>query len=274
MDSSFAVVRDCLRAGSSVALATVVELAARDDSAGTLPRLGAKLAVRPDAEPVGSLGEGELDRVVIRDVRAALDTGHSVARHYGPRGEARRTDVTVFIEVFAPARRMVIFGAVDFTGALVRMAKVLGYHVTVCDARPAFATEARFPEADEVVVDWPHRFLEKIQDPLGPLDAVCVLTHDHKFDVPALLAALDTNVGYLGAMGSRTTHQGRIQRLQAEGVDPERIRQIMAPIGIDIGARTPGETAVSICAEIIAVHAGVMAPSLRDGSGPIHRVAS
>jgi xanthine dehydrogenase accessory factor len=257
-----------------VALATVVELATREDSAETLPRLGAKLAVRPDAEPVGSLGESELDRVVIRDVRAALETGHSVARHYGPRGEARRTDVTVFIEVFAPARRMVIFGAVDFSGALVRMAKVLGYHVTVCDARPTFATKARFPEADEVVVDWPHRFLEKIEEPLGPLDAVCVLTHDHKFDVPALLAALDTNVGYLGAMGSRTTHQGRIQRLRAEGLDPERIRQIMAPIGIDIGARTPEETAVSICAEIIAVHAGVMAPSLRDGSGPIHRAAS
>jgi xanthine dehydrogenase accessory factor len=180
----------------------------------------------------------------------------------------------VFIEVFAPPRHMLIFGAVDFTAALVRIAKVLGYHVTVCDPRPAFATEARFPDADEVVVDWPHRHVAKVADALGPLDAICVLTHDHKFDVPALLAALGTKVGYLGAMGSRATHEGRIQLLRAEGVDPARIQQIMAPIGIDIGARTPEETAVSICAEIISRHAGVRAPSLRDGSGPIHPTAS
>lgn len=275
MVGPFGLVRDRLRAGNPVALATVVDLVSDDGPVeGDLPRLGAKIGVRPGAEPLGSLGASHLDQVVIRDVRGALDTGHSVARHYGPRGEAGRTDITVFIEVFAPARRMLIFGAVDFTAALVRMVKVLGYHVTVCDARPAFATQARFPEADEVVVDWPHRFLEKMRDPLGPQDAICVLTHDHKFDVPALLAALDTDAGYLGAMGSRSTHQGRVQRLRAEGVGPERIRQIMAPIGIDIGARTPEETAVSICAEIIAGRAGVLAPSLRDGSGPIHRVVS
>jgi xanthine dehydrogenase accessory factor len=169
---------------------------------------------------------------------------------------------------------MLIFGAVDFTAALVRVAKVLGYHVTVCDARPVFATTARFPEADEVVADWPHRYLEKVADRLGSSDAICVLTHDHKFDIPALVAALNTKVGYIGAMGSRSTHEGRVERLRAEGVDSDDIRRIMAPIGIDIGARTPEETAVSICAEIISVSAGVPVPSLRDGAGPIHRAAS
>jgi xanthine dehydrogenase accessory factor len=275
VDGLFTVVRDCLRAEEPVALATVIELASQDDGLNeVLPPLGAKLVVRPDAEPMGSLGEADLDRVAIRDIRGALAGGQSVARHYGPHGEAGRTEITLFIEVFAPPRRMLIFGAVDFTAALVRVAKVLGYHVTVCDARPVFATSARFPEADEVVADWPHRHLAKVADRLGPEDAICVLTHDHKFDIPVLVAALKTTVGYLGAMGSRGTHDGRVARLRAEGVDPVDIERIMAPIGIDIGARTPEETAVSICAEIISLRAGVRAPSLRDGTGPIHQVAS
>jgi xanthine dehydrogenase accessory factor len=258
-----------------VALATVIEVALLEGGQHeVLPPLGTKLVVRPDAEPMGSMGEPDLDSVVIRDVRGALDAGRSVARHYGPHGEQRRTDITVFIEVFAPPHRMLIFGAVDFTAALVRVAKLLGYHVTVCDARPVFATTARFPEADEVVADWPHRHLAKVADQLGPGDAICVLTHDHKFDIPALVAALKTKVGYIGAMGSRSTHDGRVERLCAEGVDPKDIHRIMAPIGIDIGARTPEETAVSICAEIIALKAGVTAASLRDGAGPIHQVAS
>ncbi len=275
MDGLFALVRDCLRAEAPVALATVIELAPREDGKNEiLPPLGAKLVVRPEAESSGSLGEPNLDVVVTRDTRGALDSGHSVARHYGPHGEAGRTDVTVFIEVFAPPPRMLIFGAVDFTAALVRVAKVLGYHVTVCDARPVFATSVRFPEADEVVADWPHRHLAKVADRLGPGDAICVLTHDHKFDIPALVAALKTRVGYIGAMGSRSTHDGRVERLRGEGVDPDEIRRIMAPIGLDIGARSPEETAVSICAEIISLRAGVRAPSLRDSAGPIHRVAS
>jgi xanthine dehydrogenase accessory factor len=275
VDGLFSLVRDCLRADEPVALATVIELAPLQGGEDEiLPPLGSKLVVRPEAEPLGSLGEPNLDVVVSRDILGALDGGHSVARHYGPHGEAGRTDVTVFIEVFAPPPRMLIFGAVDFTAALVRVAKVLGYHVTVCDARPVFATSARFPEADEVVADWPHRHLAKVADRLGPGDAICVLTHDHKFDIPALVAALKTRVGYLGAMGSRSTHDGRVERLRAEGVDPDDIRRIMAPIGLDIGARSPEETAVSICAEIISLRAGVRAPSLRDGAGPIHRVAS
>jgi len=275
VDGLFALVRDCLRAEEPVALATVIELVPQDDrEKEILPPLGAKLVVRPEAEPLGSLGEPNLDVVVTRDTRGALDGGHSVARHYGPHGEAGRTDITVFIEVFAPPPRMLIFGAVDFTAALVRVAKVLGYHVTVCDARPVFATSVRFPEADQVVADWPHRHLAKVADRLGPRDAICVLTHDHKFDIPALIAALKTQVGYIGAMGSRSTHEGRVERLGAEGVGPDDIRRIMAPIGLDIGARSPEETAVSICAEIISRRAGVGAPSLRDSAGPIHRVAS
>src|SRR5690606_22179189 len=131
--------------------------------------------------------------------------------------------VTVFLETFAPPPRMLVFGAVDFTAALVRVAKVLGYHVTVCDAREVFATKARFPFADEVVVDWPDRLLGRVGDELGPRDAVCVLTHDHKFDVPAIKAALATGVGYLGAMGSRRTHAERLERLVEAGVDPSEL---------------------------------------------------
>jgi xanthine dehydrogenase accessory factor len=165
---------------------------------------------------------------------------------------------------------MIVFGAVDFTAALVRMGKLLGYRVTVCDARSVFATHTRFPQADDVVVDWPDRHLAKVGDQLGPRDVVCVLTHDPKFDVPAIVAALATDVGYLGAMGSRRTHADRVARLREAGVDDDGLARVMAPIGLDVGARTPEETAVSICAEIIACRTGRHAPSLRDGHGPIH----
>src|SRR6266568_3753365 len=164
---------------------------------------------------------------------------------------------------------MIIFGAVDFTAALARAAKLLGYRVTVCDARAVFATPQRFPMADEVVNDWPHRYLVKVGEELGPCDAVCVLTHDPKFDVPAIAAALETEVGYLGAMGSRRTHADRVERLREAGVDDEDLARVMAPIGIAIGARTPEETAISICAEVIALRTGYRAPSLRDAEGPI-----
>lgn len=244
-----------------VALATVI------DGPGT----GSKLFIDLETEPVGSLGNADLDRVVIRDATGELSAGTSGVRHYGPNGEAREEAVSVFIESFAPPPRMLIFGAVDFTAALVRVAKVLGYRVTVCDARPVFATTQRFPYADEVVVDWPHRLLEKVGPELGQRDAVCVLTHDPKFDVPAIAAAVKTDVGYLGAMGSRRTTDERNVRLVAEGLTEADLARVMAPIGLDIGARTPEETAVSICAEIIAQSSGRMAPSLRTTEGAIHR---
>ena len=256
----FDVLRDAIRAEAPVALATVIEG----------PGTGGKLLVRPDLEPLGTLGDPDLDRVVARDTLGELAAGTTGVRHYGPQGQANESDVAVFVESFAPPPQLLVFGAVDFTGALARVGKVLGYRVTVCDAREVFATKARFPFADEVVVDWPHRLLERVGDQLGPRDAVCVLTHDPKFDVPAVLAALRTDVGYLGAMGSRRTTDDRNRRLREEGVSDEELRRVMAPIGLDIGARTPEETAVSILAEVIATRTGRGAPSLRDADGPIH----
>ena len=257
----YEVLRDTLRTDAPVALATVTEG----------PHLGAKLLVRPDVPVVGTLGDPDLDRVVARDALGELESGLTSTRHYGVHGEAREREVAVFIESFAPAPRMVIFGAVDFTAALAKAGKLLGYRVTVCDARPVFATRQRFPMADEVVNDWPDRHLAKIADTLGPRDAVCVLTHDAKFDVPAIVGALATRVGYLGAMGSRKTHTRRVERLREAGVDDAGLARVMAPIGLDIGARTPEETAIAICAEVIALRTGRdTAPSLRDGAGPIH----
>jgi xanthine dehydrogenase accessory factor len=258
--SLYQAVRDANRADEPVAIATMVEG----------PQAGASILARPDAGAVGTLGDADLDRVVGRDALAELAAGISTMRHYGFQGEARRQDVAVFIQSFAPPPQMIVFGAVDFTAALVKVAKVLGYRVTVCDARSVFATHQRFPQADEVVVDWPDRYLAKVGADLGRRDAVCVLTHDHKFDVPAILAALDTDVGYLGAMGSRRTNDDRLARLREAGVDEASLARLMAPIGIDIGGRTPEETAVSICAEIIASRTGRSAPSLRASGGPIH----
>jgi xanthine dehydrogenase accessory factor len=252
-----------IRAEDPVALATLVE--------GPDELVGGKLVVRPGRSALGALGDPDLDRVVTRDALGELAAGLTVTRHYGRHGEARQREVSVFIESFAPPPRMIIFGAVDFTAALARIAKILGYRVTVCDARPVFATHGRFPMADEVVVDWPNRYLAKVGPELGPRDAVCVLTHDPKFDVPAIVAALETDVGYLGAMGSRRTHADRVSRLRDAGVSDAELERIMAPIGLAIGARTPEETAVSICAEMIALRTGRGAPSLRDAEGPIHR---
>jgi xanthine dehydrogenase accessory factor len=179
--------------------------------------------------------------------------------------------VSVFVESWAPPPQLWVFGAVDFTAALTKVGKILGYRVTVCDAREIFATKRRFPMADEVRVSWPGPLFAERGHELGPRDAVCILTHDPKFDVPAVQGALGTRVGYIGVMGSRTTHEKRMQRLAEVGVtDPADLDRLMSPIGLDIGARTPEETAVSICAEIIARHTGKLAPSLRDASGPIH----
>ena len=234
------------------------------------PGTGDKLLLIEGEPTVGQLADPDLHRVVLRDAEGALAAGATSVRRYGACGEANEEAVTVFFEAYAPPPRLLIFGAVDFTAALVRVAKVLGFHVTVCDAREVFATKARFPLADEVVVDWPNRHLESVGAGLGPRDAVCVLTHDAKFDVPAIVAALGTKVGYLGAMGSRRTTEQRAERLREEGVTTEQMERLLAPIGLDLGARTPEETAVAICAEIIAHRTGKQAPRLSDGAGPIH----
>ena len=244
-----------LRAQQPVALATIVDG----------PGVGRKLLVT-DGDPLGSLGHAE------------LEAGRSGVRHYGPEGQTTPEDlidtpvVSVFVESWAPPPQMWIFGAVDFTAALAKVAKVLGYRVVVCDAREIFATRRRFPMADEVRVTWPGAMFEERGAQLSGRDAVCILTHDPKFDVPAVQGALSTKVGYIGVMGSRTTHAKRMQRLAEVGVtDPHDLERLMSPIGLDIGARTPEETAISICAEIIARRTGRVTPSLRDGDGPIHQ---
>ncbi len=250
-----------LRNGKPIAWATIV---------GGANQLGAKIVVAQDGEFAGSLGNEDLDRVVARDAAGELSAGRSGIRHYGPNGEAREDTFAIFVESFASPPKMLIFGAVDFTAALARVAKLLGYQVTVCDARATFATSTRFPMADEVVVQWPDRLLAERGNSLGERDVVCILTHDPKFDVPAVLASLATQVGYIGVMGSRRTHDDRTSRLLEAGVEATELARLRSPIGLDIGARTPEETAVSITSEIIAARSGRDTQALRDSSGPIH----
>jgi xanthine dehydrogenase accessory factor len=262
----FTTLQRRIRAEQPVCLATVI--------AG--PSIAAKLLIVPGEPVEGTLGNSELDRIVTRDALAELEAGRSGVRRYGPQGQTTPEDlvdtpmVSVFVESWAPPPQMWIFGAVDFTAALGKVAKVLGYRVTVCDAREIFATRRRFPMADEVVVSWPTPVFADRGHTLTSRDAVCILTHDPKFDVPAVLGALATSVGYIGVMGSRKTHDKRMQRLIEVGVTADQASRLMSPIGLDLGARTPEETAVSICAEIIARRTGRATPSLRDAQGPIH----
>jgi xanthine dehydrogenase accessory factor len=163
---------------------------------------------------------------------------------------------------------MLVFGAIDFAAAVARAGKFLGYRVTVCDARQIFATPARFPEADEVVVDWPHRYLART--PVDERTVICVLTHDPKFDVPLLEVALRTPAGYIGAMGSRRTHEDRLARLREAGLSTAELARLRSPIGLDLGARTPEETAVSVAAELIQLRWGGSGRPLTATSGRIH----
>jgi xanthine dehydrogenase accessory factor len=265
-DSLYDVLAARLRANQPTALLVVVEG----------PNTGATMLVSPGSPSLGSLGNAELDRVSSRDALGELEAGRTGTRSYGPQGQTTPEDladaptVRVFVESFAPPPHMVIFGAVDFTSALARVAKVLGYRVTVCDARKVFATTRRFPMADEVMVAWPDDVFEKFGSSLGSRDAVCILTHDPKFDVPAIQGALRTSVGYIGVMGSRKTHAKRLERLAEVGLKAEHLTRVMSPIGLDIGARTPEETAISICGEIIARRTGRGASSLSTTSGSIH----
>jgi xanthine dehydrogenase accessory factor len=179
----------------------------------------------------------------------------------------------VFVQSFAPPPRMLVFGAIDYAAAVARIGSFLGYRVTVCDARPLFATPDRFPSAAEVVVDWPHRYLQREAD-CGKLDSrtvVCVLTHDPKFDVPTLSRALRLpQLAYVGAMGSRQTHFDRLERLREAGLTDIELSRLSSPVGLDLGGRTPEETAVSIAAEIIAARSGGSGARLRDLNQPIH----
>jgi xanthine dehydrogenase accessory factor len=253
-----------IRAGRPVAVATIVD--APD------AQRGRRLIVRPDGRNAGSLGSQRLDDAVRDDASGMLAQGRTGVIRYGPDGERRVDDIGVFVASFAPRPRMIVFGAIDFAAAVARIGGFLGYRVTVCDARPVFATSKRFPDADEVVVEWPHRYLARAAE-AGELDertVVCVLTHDPKFDVPLLQVALRLPLAYLGAMGSRRTHADRLARLRELGVTEAELARLHAPIGLDIGARTPEETAVSIAAEIIGARWGGSGTPLRGTDGPIH----
>ncbi|MER8182102.1 XdhC/CoxI family protein [Kitasatospora sp. NPDC094015] len=264
-----------IASGTPVALARVI--------AGPAGLLGATVAVTADSHH-GSLSRTpaavrpaqplhELERSAVAEARAMLDAGRTGRLELGldgrPCDEGQGT-VTLFVESYVPAPRMLVFGAIDFAAAVVRIGKFLGYRVTVCDARPVFATERRFPEADEVVVDWPHRYLDSQLDRVDGRTVLCVLTHDAKFDIPLLERALRLPVGYVGAMGSRRTHRERNARLREVGLTEAEIGRLRSPIGLDLGARTPEETAVSVAAEIVAHRRGGSCLPLSAGHGPIH----
>jgi xanthine dehydrogenase accessory factor len=249
-------------ADDPVALATVIS---------GLGQVGARLAVWPDRVS-GTLGSEGLDAAVTDDARGMLAQGATGQRHYGSGGERRMDDVTVFVEAYAPPPRMLVFGAIDFAAAVARIGSFLGYRVTVCDARAVFATARRFPDADEVVVEWPHRYLAG--QTVDERTVICVLTHDPKFDVPLLEVALRTPAWYVGAMGSRRTHSDRIERLREAGLSEDELARLRSPIGLDLGARTPEETAVAVAAEIVAGRWGGSGVPLGEIDGAIHRPAA
>jgi xanthine dehydrogenase accessory factor len=232
------------------------------------PQAGAEPASLRNGGP-GTLGSGtRLDQAVDDDARGMLAQGLTGVRRYGPDGERRRDELSVFVQSFAPPPRMLVFGAIDFAAAVARAGKFLGYRVTVCDARPVFATAARFPDADEVVTDWPHRYLAG-QD-IDERTVICVLTHDPKFDVPLLEVALRTPAAYIGAMGSRRTHDDRLARLRDAGLTEDELGRLRSPIGLDLGARTPEETAIAIAAELIQLRWGGSGQPLTTTTGRIH----
>lgn len=226
---------------------------------------GARLCVFSE-RTIGTLGNVNLDRAVIAEARATISSTLPETRSYGLDGEPIG-EVEIFLQRVASAPNMYVFGAIDFTHAMVHAAKFLGYHVTVCDARPAFATRERFPDADSVAVRWPDDFLRDA--PIDERTALIVLTHDEKFDIPLLHAALQSRAGYIGAMGSRKTHERRVEQLREAGLSEEQLARLNAPIGLDIGARTPQETAISICAEVIALKHGRAGGRLTGGAGPV-----
>ncbi|MFF9688348.1 XdhC family protein [Streptomyces sp. NPDC014623] len=231
--------------------------------------LGRPLFVRSDGTYEGGFGgDPELDRSAAAEARAMLDAGRTGEIVIGAEGSRCGSPVTLLVESSVPPPRMIVFGAIDFAAALVRAGRFLGYHVTVCDARPVFATAARFPDADEIVVDWPHRYLATTE--VDARTVLCVLTHDAKFDVPLLELALRLPVAYVGAMGSRRTHLERNERLREAGVTERQLAALHSPIGLDLGARTPEETALSIAAEIVAVRRGGSGLPLKGAHTPIH----
>ncbi|MCJ0893053.1 XdhC family protein [Rhodococcus sp. ARC_M12] len=258
-----------VRGNVPVAVATVVAHADPE-------RLGRRILVG-ETGVRGSLGSARADDAVADDAKGLLASGRSAVLTYGPDGQRRGEGMDVFVSSHAPPPRMLVFGAIDFAAAVAQQGAFLGYRVTVCDARAVFATPQRFPAAEEVVVAWPHDYLSE-QFEAGEVDertVVCVLTHDPKFDVPLLEVALRIpNLAFVGAMGSRRTHDDRTARLRAAGLTESELTRLASPIGLDLGARTPQETAVSIAAEIIAHRWGGTGEPLRARHGRIHHDAA
>ncbi|WP_210584561.1 XdhC family protein [Streptomyces sp. GESEQ-35] len=267
-----------VRAGDPVrpVLAAALSAAARGEAAAVArivsgpPELtGRALLVHPEGSYDGGFGaHPELDRTVAEEARAFLDAGRTGTLEIGEQGSRCGAPLTVLVESSVPPPRMIVFGAIDFASALVRIGKFLGYRVTLCDARPVFATKTRFPEADEIVVEWPHTYLERTE--VDGRTVLCVLTHDAKFDIPLLQLALRLPVAYVGAMGSRRTHLDRNERLREVGVTELELARLRSPIGLDLGARTPEETALSIASEIVAGRRGGSGVSLTGAHTPIH----
>ncbi|MFF0467749.1 XdhC family protein [Micromonospora zamorensis] len=236
-------------------------------------RLGRRLVLTGGQHPIGSLGDDRLDDAASADALGLLAAGHSGMLRYGYTGQRRGSGVSLFVTAYATPPRMIVFGAIDFAAAVARIGAFLGYRVTVCDARPVFTTVRRFPEADEVVVQWPHRYLRTEVD-AGRVDertVVCVLTHDPRFDVPLLELALRHPLAYVGAMGSRRTHDDRLKLLGEAGLTEAQLARLASPIGLDLGGRTPEETAVSVAAQIVAARWGGTCRPLAALDGPIHR---
>lgn len=257
-DHWFVEVTRSVQESRSVAVATVIQ---GEDL------LGGRLILHTDSV-TGSLGPDELDRGVATESLGMLDTGRSGVLEFGRDGRFCEGEVRVFVESLAPPANMYVFGAIDFACAVVRIGKFLGFRVVLCDARPVFATPARFPEADEVVVSWPHDFLAAA--PVDERTVICVLTHDPKFDIPLLQIALRSPARYVGAMGSRATHLDRLDRLREIGMTHAETGRLSSPIGLDLGARTPEETAVSIAAEFISLVGGGSGKRLRALDSAIH----
>ncbi|MFG1837509.1 XdhC family protein [Micromonospora sp. NPDC049175] len=271
-----AAVAAARRGGQPAAVVTCVAADAGDPP-GAVPtdparRLGRRL-VLTGQRSIGSLGDDRLDDAAAVDAAGLLATGHSGVLRYGYHGQRRGSGVSLFVTAYATPPRMIVFGAIDFAAAVARIGAFLGYRVTVCDARGVFTTARRFPEADEVVVQWPHRYLRTELD-AGRADGrtvVCVLTHDPKFDVPVLELALRHRLAYVGAMGSRRTHDERHKLLREAGLDAEQLARLASPIGLDLGGRTPEETAVSVAAQIVAARWGGSGRPLAALDGPVHR---
>ncbi|MFZ5853579.1 MAG: XdhC family protein [Chloroflexota bacterium] len=222
------------------------------------------LVVHDDGRLEGTLGDPGLDQALVAEAREALERGTSRTVELGGRA--------LFIEAFPVRPRVVIVGAVEVARSLVRIARELGYETVVVDGRAAFATPARFPDVDRLVVGWPDEVADEIG--LGPPDAVAVLTHDVKFDEPAIVEALRRGCRYVGAVGSRKTQTDRRARLRAAGVGEEELARLCGPIGLDLGGRAPAETALAIMAEIVAARHGGSGRPMRfraeAGDSPFH----